>query len=69
MITATYLDTLSSGMRARLDPTSRLSPRRRLFDVIGIAHHGVASLERRSPLSSVTRRNPFNDLKIRVTEY
>ncbi|MFC1916045.1 hypothetical protein ACFLW4_05065 [Chloroflexota bacterium] len=69
MVRKIYLDSLSSGMMARLDPAFRLSARRSQAELIGITHHGLGLLERHSPLSPVVRRKPLADLKLRFIDY
>jgi len=68
MVREIYLDSLSSGMMARLDPASRLSARRSQAELIGVPHHGLGLLERRSPLSPVVRRKPQADLKLKFLD-
>jgi len=69
MVMRIYFEDLSPGMRAKIDPASRLSPRNRLAGILGIYRHSVLSLERNSTLSLATRQKPFNGLKVRVTQY
>ena len=69
MVREIYLDSLSSGMMARLDPASRLSARRSQAELIGVPHHDLGWLKRRSPLSPVVRRKPLADLKLRFLDY
>jgi len=53
-----YLDSLSSGMRARIDPAYRITKQRKLTEIIGISRGWVDSFKHRSSLRPVTRRNP-----------
>ena len=69
MGTTIHLDNLSSGMRARIDPASRLTRKHKLAEIIGISGGGVDSTEHRSPLHRITKRKPLAGLKIRITDY
>jgi len=69
MVRAIYFETLSSGMRARIDPASRLTKKHKLVEIVGISRGGVGSTEHNSPLRLITRRKPLAGLKIRITDY
>lgn len=69
MAISKYLDSLSPGMRARIDPAYRFTKQRKLAEIIGISRGGVDLFKHRSSLQPVTRRKPLGDLKIRITEF
>ena len=69
MATTIHLDALSSGMRARIDPASRLTKKRKRAEIIGISQGGVGSTEHNSLLRRITSRKPLAGLKIRITDY
>jgi len=69
MATTIHLDALSSGMRARIDPASRLTKKRKRAEIIGISQGGVGSAEHNSLLRRITSRKPLAGLKIRITDY
>lgn len=69
MVRGIYLDTLSSGMKARIDPAYRLTKRRRPAEMIGISRGGGDLSRYLSSLRLVTRRKPLDGLRVRVTEF
>ncbi|MFQ6122822.1 MAG: hypothetical protein ACE5LA_07195 [Dehalococcoidales bacterium] len=69
MATLIYLDNLSSGMRARIDPAYRLAKHNVMAEIIGISWGGGDSSRYRSSLRPVTRRKPLDGLKIKITEF
>ena len=62
-------DTLSTGMRARIDPAYRLARQRRLAEIVVIYRDGLDSSEHHSSLHPAARRKSLDELKLRVTEF
>ena len=69
MADSKYLDALSTGMRARIDPAYRLTRQRRLTEIIDVSQGGVDSLEFLNSLRPVTVRKSLDGLKVRITEF
>jgi hypothetical protein len=69
MATTTYLDSLSSGMKARLDPTTRLTKRQKPAHVFYISKDDAEMLQSKNGLWTTTRRRKPGELKIRVAVY
>ncbi len=67
MATVTYLDALSSGMKARIDPTSRLLARREPAYMVYIPPKDVSLLQSNRTLWPITRQKLYGDLKIRTS--
>jgi hypothetical protein len=69
MATTTYLDSLSSGMKARLDPTTRLTKRQKPAHVFYVSKDDAEMLPSKNGLWTITRRRKPGELKIRVAVY
>ena len=73
MATTTYLDSLSPGMKARLDPTTRLTKRQKPAHVFyvdkDVNKDDVGMLPSKNGLRTITRRRKPGELKIRVAVY
>ena len=67
MATVTYLDTLSPGMKARIDPTSRLLTRREPAYMIYLPQKDINLRTSNRTLWPITRQKLYGDLKIRTT--
>jgi len=69
MATTTYLDSLSPGMKARLDPTTRLTKRQKPAYVFYISKDDAEMLQSKNGLRTITRRGKPGELKIRSAVY
>jgi hypothetical protein len=69
MATTTYLDSLSPGMKARLDPTTRLTKQQKPVHVFYLHKDDAEMLQSKNGLTTITRRGKPGELKIRSVVY
>ena len=69
MATTTYLDSLSPGMKARLDPTTRLAKRQKPVHVFYVSKDDTEMLQPKNGLTTITRHRKPGELKIRSAVY
>ena len=69
MADSKYLDTLSTGMRVRIDPAYRLTRQRRLAGAVVISRDGLGSSGQHSSLQPATIRRSLDELKLRITKF
>ena len=69
MVTSIYLDALSSGMRARLDPAYRFTKQHKPAGLSSSSHGGPDLSGYRSSSPSATTRKPLGHLKARIAAF
>ena len=69
MADSKYLDTLSTGMRVRIDPAYRLTRQRRLAEIVVISRDVLGSSGQHSSLQPTAMRKSLDELKLRIAEF
>ena len=69
MADSKYLDTLSTGMRVRIDPAYRLTRQRRLAEIVVISQDRLDSSEHHSSPHPAAMRKSLDELKLRIAEF
>jgi len=69
MADSKYLDTLSTGMRVRIDPAYRLTKQRGLAEIVVISRDRLDSSEHHSSLQPAAMRKSLDELKLRITKF
>ena len=69
MATTTYLDSLSPGMKARLDPTTRLAARQKPAHVFYVSRAGDEMPPPKNSLLTISRHRRPGELRIRAAVY